>query len=111
MVTMFASVNYTGNSSMFIGIRVIAENFYTGTVKHTNTSYFTMVAKGEDGKPRKVPALILETRDEIRRFLEAIKRKDLRKIYKIELDNAKTHLEVDTEMNKLVNERCKVELK
>jgi acyl-CoA hydrolase len=110
MVTMYASVNYVGNSSMLVGIRVIAENFYQGTVKHTNTSYFTMVAKGEDGKPRKVPALILESRDEVRRFLEAIKRKELRQVYKIELDNAKTHLEVDTEIGKLASERCKVEL-
>lgn len=110
MVTMYASVNYVGNSSMFVGIRVIAENFYTGTVKHTNTSYFTMVAKGDDGKPRKVPALVLETHDEIRRFLEAIKRKELRQIYKVELDNAKTHLEVATEIDKLLHERCKVAL-
>jgi acyl-CoA hydrolase len=110
MVTMYASVNYVGNSSMLVGIRIIAENFYQGTVKHTNTSYFTMVAKGEDGKPRKVPALILESRDEVRRFLEAIKRKELRQVYKIELDNAKTHLEVDTEIGKLASERCKVEL-
>jgi acyl-CoA hydrolase len=43
MVTMFASVNYVGNSSMLVGIKVIAENFQTGVVKHTNTSYFTMV--------------------------------------------------------------------
>jgi acyl-CoA hydrolase len=111
MVTMFASVNYVGNSSMFVGIRVIAENFYKGTIKHTNTSYFTMVAKGEDGKPRTVPAIILETREEIRRCLEAIKRKALRQVYKVELDNAKTQLEVDSEIDKLLTERCKVALK
>ncbi len=108
MVTMFASVNYVGNSSMFIGIKVIAENFHTGTVKHTNTSYFTMVCKGDDGKPRKVPALILETREEVRRFLEAIKRKELRQSYKMELDNAKTNLAVDNELDKLLTERCKI---
>src|ERR1051325_4381871 len=55
MVSMFASVNYVGTSSMIIGIKVIAENFKSGTVKHTNTSYFTMVAKGEDGQPTLVP--------------------------------------------------------
>src|SRR3954467_488391 len=43
MVSMSASVNYVGNSSMVVGIKVIAENFKVGTVKHTNTSYFTMV--------------------------------------------------------------------
>src|SRR5688572_7384500 len=54
MVTMFASVNYVGKSSMVIGIKVISEDFKKGTVKHTNTSYFTMVAKGENGKPTEV---------------------------------------------------------
>ena len=50
MVSMFASVNYVGNSSLVIGIKVIAEDFKIGTVKHTNTSYFTMVAKDENGQ-------------------------------------------------------------
>ena len=108
MVTMFASVNYVGKSSMLVGIKVIAENFLAGTVKHTNTSYFTMVCKGDDGKPRKVPALTLETRDDVRRFLEAIKRKELRQNYKEELDNVKTNLAVDNEIDKLLNERCKI---
>src|ERR1043165_3497624 len=68
MVSMFASVNYVGRTSMVIGIKVIAEDFRAGTVKHTNTSYFTMVAKGEDGKPSEVPGLILETKEEVKRF-------------------------------------------
>jgi acyl-CoA hydrolase len=111
MVTMFASVNYVGNTSILVGIRVIAENFHTGVVKHTNTSYFTMVHKGDDNKPKKVPALVLESREDVRRFLEAIKRKELRKTYQHELDNAKTSLEVDTEINKLTKERCKIDFK
>ena len=74
MVSMFASVNYVGNSSLVIGIKVIAEDFKIGTVKHTNTSYFTMVAKDENGQVTQVPGLILESKDDARRFLEAIKR-------------------------------------
>src|ERR1700749_5044421 len=68
MVNMFASVNYVGTSSMVVGIKVIAENFKIGTVKHTNTSYFTMVAKDEDGRPTEVPGLILETKEEVKGF-------------------------------------------
>ena len=45
LVTMKASVNYVGKSSMVIGIRVEAENIQTGVVKHCNSSYFTMVSK------------------------------------------------------------------
>ncbi|GAB4197365.1 MAG: acyl-CoA thioesterase [Thermoflexibacter sp.] len=112
MVTMFASVNYVGNSSMLVGIKVIAENFQTGDIKHTNTSYFTMVHKGDDNKPKRVPALILESKEDIRRFLEAIKRKELRKSYQHELDNVKTSLlvEIESEIAKLSNERCKIAL-
>lgn len=106
MVTMFASVNYVGKSSMVIGIKVIAENFKIGTVKHTNTSYFTMVAKDEKGKPTQVPGLILESKEEVKRFLEAIKRRELKASYKTELQNARISLMVDSENKLLKGERC-----
>jgi uncharacterized protein (TIGR00369 family) len=110
MVSMFASVNYVGNSSLVIGIKVIAEDFKNGSVKHTNTSYFTMVAKDDTGKPTQVPGLLLQTQGEVRRFLEAIKRKELKNIYKVELDNAKTSLRTEIEKHLLDGERCKVQL-
>lgn len=108
MVSMFASVNYVGNSSLVIGIKVIAEDFKRGTVKHTNTSYFTMVAKNDEGKPTVVPGLILETKADIRRFMEAMKRRSLRQTYREELDNAKTIVKADTDRDSLANERCKI---
>jgi acyl-CoA hydrolase len=108
MIYMYASVNYVGKSSMLVGIKVIAENFKAGTVKHTNTSFFTMVAKDEQGKPTKVPGLILQEREEVRRFLEAIKRKELRESHKSELDNVKTRLSVEEELHKLDSERCQI---
>ncbi|WP_136668694.1 acyl-CoA thioesterase [Flavobacterium sp. H122] len=73
LVTMRASVNYTGNTSMIIGIRVEAENIQTGKIKHCNSSYFTMVAKDEIGNNVPVPGLILSTDDDIRRFYNCIK--------------------------------------
>src|SRR5689334_21560785 len=97
MVSMVGAVNYVGKSSMVIGIKVIAENFKIGSVKHTNTSYFTMVAKNDEGKPTSVPGLILETKEEVKRFLEAMKRKELRSTYKSELQNARISLMVDPE--------------
>lgn len=72
LVTMKASVNYVGNTSMVVGIRVIAENIRTGNVKHCNSSYFTMVAKNDDNQSVAVPGLILSNSIEIRRFLKAI---------------------------------------
>lgn len=74
LVTMKASVNYVGSSSMQIGIRVEAENIQTGKKKHCNSSYFTMVAKDSEGKSVKVPGLILKSRDDIRRFAKSIHR-------------------------------------
>jgi uncharacterized protein (TIGR00369 family) len=79
LVTMKASVNYVGNSSMIIGIRVESENIQTGKVKHCNSSYFTMVAKDTDGNNVKVPKLILSSLDEVRRFYYCIKMIAVRK--------------------------------
>lgn len=108
MVSMLASVNYVGSTSLVVGIKVIAENFKMGTVKHTNTSYFTMVAKDDNGVPCRVPGLILETREDARRFLEAIKRKELKAHFARELANSKTALEVDQHLDVLEKERCEI---
>ena len=74
LVTLKASVNYVGNSSMVVGIRVTSQNIQTGHVKHCNSSYFTMVAKDDNGKNVNVPKLELTNPDEVRRFFNAIKR-------------------------------------
>jgi acyl-CoA hydrolase len=69
LVTLKASVNYVGHSSMIVGIRVEAENIRTGAKKHCNSSYFTMVAKDEEGRTAEVPGLVLRNKREICRFL------------------------------------------
>lgn len=79
IVTLKASVNYVGNSSMVVGIRVTSENIRTGKVKHCNSSYFTMVAKNDDGKNATVPRLILSSHEDVRRFYNAVKRINLKK--------------------------------
>jgi uncharacterized protein (TIGR00369 family) len=106
LVSLNASVNYVGKSSLVIGIRVISENITTAEIKHTNTSYFTMVAKGSDNKPTIVPELILESTEDVRRFLEAIKRKELKDTFKEEFDNEKNRLKIASDLKLLKNERC-----
>jgi acyl-CoA hydrolase len=106
LVSLHASVNYVGKSSLIVGIKVVAENIKTATVKHTNTSYFTMVAKDDEGRPTEVPPLILENDIDIRRFLESMKRKEIKASYKTLLDNAKTSMEIDENLHLLDNERC-----
>lgn len=97
LVTMKASVNYVGNSSMIIGIRVEAENIQTGKIKHCNSSYFTMVAKDIDGKSMLVPGLILLNMNDVRRFFNCIKQIALKKerdLHEEEFDyNSKEALE------------------
>ena len=107
LVSLMASINYVGNSSMVVGIRVTAENVAEGTVRHTNTSYFTMIHKGTDGKPAKVPGLILESAEDLRRYFEAIKRIELRQRYAVELDNERTKLELQAGLDILEGRRVK----
>jgi len=79
LVTMKASVNYVGKSSMVIGIRVEAENIQTGVVKHCNSSYFTMVSKDKEGKNALVPGLILTNLKEVERFQNCVKQIAMKK--------------------------------
>ncbi|WP_294768257.1 acyl-CoA thioesterase [uncultured Rhodoferax sp.] len=78
LVTFLASVNYTGKSSMEIGIKVIAENIRSQEVRHVNSCFFTMVAVDDHGKAAAVPPLQPQTDDEKRRFEAAQMRKQLR---------------------------------
>ncbi|WP_103864856.1 acyl-CoA thioesterase [Aquimarina sp. I32.4] len=76
LVTLKASVNYVGNTSMVVGVRVESENIQTGKVKHCNSSYFTMVAKNNKGKSTPIPGLIIEDKTAVRRFVRSIIRKE-----------------------------------
>lgn len=78
LVTFLASVNFTGNTSMEVGIKVITENISERLVRHTNSCFFTMVAVDEAGKPVKVPQLEPATDDEIRRFANGQQRRVIR---------------------------------
>ena len=53
---------------MEIGIKVLSEDLISGTVRHTNSCYVTMVAIDKDGKPTAVPSLTPETVEEKRRY-------------------------------------------
>jgi acyl-CoA hydrolase len=59
VVSLMGSVNYVGTKSLVVGIKVVAENIQTGARRHTNTCYFTMVAKNGKGETVTVPPLIL----------------------------------------------------
>jgi acyl-CoA hydrolase len=79
LVSLKARVNYVGKTSMIVGIRVEALNPKTGVVRHTNSCYFTMVAKDEHGKPTEVPGLLITDEESLRRFAEGKALKSLAK--------------------------------
>ena len=88
LLTMHAKVNYVGNSSMVVGIRVESQNIRTGEIKHCNSSYFSMVAKDENGKSVKVPGLILSNLNDMRRFLRSIKHIKMRNERKLQFSRS-----------------------
>jgi uncharacterized protein (TIGR00369 family) len=107
LVAVIATVHYVGNSSMVIGIKIIAENVYTSTVRHTNTSYFTMVSKDQSDKLKKVPGLILETKEEVKNFMDALKRKQMKDFYKSELQKIhEAQITEESISEILIDERC-----
>lgn len=78
LVTFMAAINYTGTSSMEVGIKVIAQDIRTQEARHVNSCFFTMVAVDESRKPVPVPALRPFSPDEKRRHAAALARKQLR---------------------------------
>lgn len=108
LVTMHAKVNYVGHSSMVVGIRVESQNIRTGVVKHCNSSYFSMVAKDENGKSVKVPGLIISDFDGLRRFLRSIKHIKMRNERKIEFSKEKFKVKKYQEALKSYNVKLKI---
>jgi len=110
LVSLHGSVNYVGRSSMVVGIRVEALNVKTHAVKHTNSSFFTMVAKDDNDKPTPVPKLILENQEDVKRFIEAMRMKEIKNAVREQMDDAKSHIEVERAQEILKNERCILQL-
>ncbi|HQH28669.1 MAG TPA: acyl-CoA thioesterase, partial [Oligoflexia bacterium] len=79
LVTFLASVNYTGNSSMEIGIKVVAQNIRSQETRHVNSCFFTMIAVDDQRKPISAPPLLPITSDERRRHKAAQARRQLRR--------------------------------
>lgn len=108
LVSLHASVNYVGRTSLVVGIRVESQNVKTGKVKHTNSSFFTMVAKGDDDKPAVVPELILETKEDVKRFIEAMRVKVIKQAEREQMNDARSHIEVERAEETLKGQRCKI---
>lgn len=109
LVTLKSSINYVGRTSMVVGIRVESQNIQTGKINHCNSSYFTMVAKDKNGKSFPVPGLIVNDDLEVRRFLKAVKRIEMKKKRQEEFDS--DDFIPETYLNDLQNHNVKIDLK
>jgi len=78
LLTLRASINFVGRTSMEIGVRAETEDVITGQIRHTASAYLTFVALDGNRRPKEVPPLILESQDEIRRNREARARRETR---------------------------------
>lgn len=108
LVILKASVNYTGRTSMVVGLRVESENIQTGKKKHCNSSYFTMVAKDENGKNVPVPGLILDTEQSVRRFARSIARQDQNRIRSSRFNAS--DFKIEEHLDSIESQNAKIEL-
>ena len=71
LVTVQATVDFVGNSSMDISVDVYAERVSTGERRHTHTAHVVFVAIDENGAPKRVPRLVPATPEEQARYTRA----------------------------------------
>jgi len=109
LLTLKAAINYTGKTSMVVGVRVESENVTTGEKRHCNSSYFTMVAKDHHGNSAKVPGLLVQDEQGVRRFTRSKFRKEaaFKRDTKFDAKNFKS----EDYINSLIEENIKIELK
>lgn len=76
ILIMKARVNYTGKTSMEVGVRICSENPITGDKQHCLTGYLTFVAVDKKGRPTRVPKLETPSEIDVTRWLHAEKRRE-----------------------------------
>jgi acyl-CoA hydrolase len=109
LVSLKSSVNYVGNSTMIVGMRVEALNPKTDLIKHTNSCYFTMAAKDDNGKLIDVPGLIIENEIQLRRYAEAKELKTISLNKRKMLKSDFNHKTINDLKNDFKDDKCKIE--
>jgi acyl-CoA hydrolase len=78
VIILKASVNRVFRTSLEVGVKVFAEDLRSGTLIHSNSAYMTFVGLNAEGRPAPSPQVIPETPDELRRFEQALIRRNAR---------------------------------
>ena len=71
LIVLKAAVNYTGRTSMEVGVKVFSEDILSGERMHTSSAYLTFVALDAEGHPQPIPAVVPDSAEEKRRYQEA----------------------------------------
>jgi acyl-CoA hydrolase len=80
LVHACAQVNWTGRTSMEVGVRVTAEPWDRGGTEpvHVATAYLVFVGVDGSGRPREIPPVAPQSETDERRFREAVIRREHR---------------------------------
>jgi acyl-CoA hydrolase len=98
VIVLHASVNDVGTSSMECGVRVEATDPVTGRCVHANSAYLVFVAIDQQGQPRPVPSLLVESEIEQRRQREAKLRRKARLAHKESVRRARAAAEASSSL-------------
>ena len=79
ILTVTATVNDVGRTSMEVGVEVEAESYMGGEKRHTTSAFLVMVALDDSGHPTEIPPLITSTPEEARRRAQAKVRREIRR--------------------------------
>ncbi len=75
LVVLRVRMTRSFRTSMEVEVRVYREDYLTGERQQTNSAFVTYVALDPEGKPQEVPPLIPSTKEEMRRYREALDRR------------------------------------
>lgn len=78
IIVIIGKITYVGNTSMEVKVESYVEHI-DGSRELVNRAYLTMVGLDDDGRPAKLPGLILESEDETSENVQAGKRRTLRR--------------------------------
>ena len=78
LVTLKSSVNRVFTTSMEVGVKVWAENTRPASIVHVASAYLVFVAINPEGRLQEIPRLLPETPNEIRRYEDALRRREHR---------------------------------
>ncbi|MGB6191494.1 MAG: acyl-CoA thioesterase [Terracidiphilus sp.] len=78
LLILKSSVNRAFNTSVEVGVKVWVEHPQTGVLLHVASAYLVFVAIDKDGNRRRVPEVLPETPNEVRRYADALRRREHR---------------------------------